>query len=92
MQAIETRHPDPFAVRPAGHFAALDVTNAEYHGNCDGVSNSMLSTFLDDPALFHGYGPAPVTISFSRPLPQQRRQLQAWKLPVGNGERAGEEP
>lgn len=44
----------PFATRPAGHFARLDVSNEDYHRSADGISNSMLSVFLDDPALFEG--------------------------------------
>jgi hypothetical protein len=53
MQAIEYTA-NPFATRPAGHFADLLVSNDEYHTACDGISNSMLGDFLSDPALFEG--------------------------------------
>lgn len=51
---IQSTKPNPFAQRGPGHFAALEVTNGDYHNTCDGISNSMLSVFLDDPALFYG--------------------------------------
>jgi hypothetical protein len=54
MSAVESYSANPFATRPPGHFADLDCTNDEYHTKADGVSNSMLGVFLDDPALFHG--------------------------------------
>lgn len=53
---MEVMHPaSPFTLRPAGHVSRLGVSNSEYHARCDGISNSMLSVFLDDPALFEGY-------------------------------------
>lgn len=52
---IQPSRPNPFATRPAGHFAALDVDSLSYHAAMDGISNSMLSVYLDDPELFRGY-------------------------------------
>lgn len=60
----------PFAVRAPGHFARLDVSNSAYHSTCDGISNSMLSVALDDPALFRDYY---VTRTRVRPPPTPKQ-------------------
>lgn len=66
MAAAETTKVNPFSQRELGHVAVLDVDNGDYHNACDGVSNSMLSVFLDDPELFEGYY---LSRCWSRPAP-----------------------